>query len=452
MLLSFYGAAQTVTGSKYLLATGKANILVDCGMFQGLKNLRERNWEDPPFDVASIDAVVLTHAHIDHSGYLPVLMKRGYQGPVYCTEATRDLCSILLPDSGHLQEEEAQYLTKHKFARHDPALPLYTREEAEQCVKMLVPIPFDKDFDLGDGVRFRYTPAGHILGSGWVTFMQNGFRVVFSGDVGRPIDPIMNAPVPVEHADVLICESTYGDRAHPDEDPRDELATAISRTVHRGGTLVIPAFAVGRTQALLYLISDLKKARSIPDVPVYLNSPLGIDATEIFRAHAGEHRLNAKECADMFRVAEFIRSEEASRALNTNDGPAIILAGSGMATGGRVVHHLKTLLPDPRNTVLLAGFQAPGTRGEALEDGADEIKIHGRFIPVRAEVVTLDSMSAHADYNELVEWLSGVKPAPKRVFLTHGEPKAADALRKHFDRAFGWNAEIPEYKQTVRLK
>jgi metallo-beta-lactamase family protein len=317
---------------------------------------------------------------------------------------------------------------------------------------MLVPIPFDKDFDLGNGLRFHYTPGGHILGSGWVTFMENGFRVVFSGDVGRFVDPIMNAPVPVEHADVLICESTYGDRAHPDEDPRDELATAISRTMHRGGTLVIPAFAVGRTQALLFLIADLKKSRSIPDVPVYLNSPLGIDATEIFRAHAGEHRLNAKECADMFRVAEFIRGEEASRALNTNQGPAIILAGSGMATGGRVVHHLKTLLPDPRNTVLLAGFQAPGTRGEALENGADEIKIHGQFIPVRAEVVTLDSMSAHADYNELIEWLSGVKPAPKRVFLTHGEPKAADALRKHFDRAFGWHAEIPEYKQTVRLK
>ena len=452
MFLSFYGAAQTVTGSKYVLSIGNKNILVDCGLFQGLKNLRQRNWEDPPFDVAKIDAVVLTHAHIDHSGYLPVLMKRGYQGPVYCTEATRDLCAILLPDSGHLQEEEALFLTKHKYARHDPALPLYTREEAEQSVKLLDPVAFDTDIDLGDGIRFRYTPAGHILGSAWVTFMQSGFRVVFSGDVGRLVDPIMNAPVPIEHADVLICESTYGDRLHPDEDPRDELATVISRTVKRGGTVVIPAFAVGRTQALLYLIADLKKSRSIPDVPVYLNSPLGIDATDIFRSHMGEHRLSANECADMFRVAEFIRSEEASRALNTTGGPAIILAGSGMATGGRVVHHLRTLLPDPRNTVLLAGFQAPGTRGEALENGADEIKIFGQFVPVRAEVVSLDSMSAHADYTELVEWLSNVKPAPKRVFLTHGEPKSADALRKHFDRAFGWNAEIPEYKQTVRLK
>lgn len=452
VFLSFYGAAQTVTGSKYLLAIGTKTILVDCGMFQGLKKLRERNWEDPPFDVTTIDAVVLTHAHIDHSGYLPVLMKRGYQGPVYCTEATRDLCAILLPDSGHLQEEEARYLTKHKFARHDPALPLYTREEAEQCVTMLDPVPFEKDIDLGDGVRLRYTPAGHILGSAWVSFMKNGYRVVFSGDVGRPVDPIMNAPVPIEHADILVCESTYGDRRHPDEDPRDELATVVSRTVRRGGTLVIPAFAVGRTQALLHLIADLKRSHSIPEVPVYLNSPLGIDATDIFRRHAGEHRLSEKECADMFRVAEFIRSEEASRALNTTDGPAIILAGSGMATGGRVVHHLKTLLPDPRNTVLLAGFQAPGTRGEALENGAEEIKIHGQFVPVRAEIVNLDSMSAHADYSELIDWLGAVKPAPRRVFLTHGEPKAAGALRRRFDRAFGWDAEIPEYKETVRLK
>lgn len=452
MFLSFYGAAQTVTGSKYVLTVGQKNILIDCGLFQGLKNLRQRNWDDPPFDVGKLDAVVLTHAHIDHSGYLPVLMKRGYHGPVYCTEATRDLCAILLPDSGHLQEEEALYLNKHKFARHDPALPLYTRAEAEESIKLLTSIPFDQEVDLGDGLQFRYTPAGHILGSAWVTFMQSGFRVVFSGDVGRSVDPIMNAPVAPAHADVLVCESTYGDRRHPDEDPRDELATVISRTAQRGGTLVIPAFAVGRTQTLLHLIAELRKSRSIPPVPVYLNSPLGIDATNIFRAHAGEHRLDARECADMFRIAEFIRSEEASRALNTTDGPAIILAGSGMATGGRVVHHLKTLLPDPRNTVLLAGFQAPGTRGEALENGAEEIKIHGRFIPVRAEIVNIESMSAHADFAELIEWLGGVKPAPKRVFLTHGEPKAADALRRHFDRAFGWNAEIPEYKETVRLK
>ena len=452
MFLSFFGAAGTVTGSKYVLRVDDRNILVDCGLFQGLKNLRQRNWESPPFDIAEIDAVVLTHAHIDHTGYLPVLMKRGYTGPVYCTSATAALCGILLPDSGHLQEEEAGYLTRPKYARHDPALPLYTRADAEQTLKLLRPVPIDTDVDLGSGVRFRFTPAGHILGSAWVTFMQDGYRVVFSGDVGRLVDPVMKPPVPVQHADILICESTYGDRRHPDSHPGEEMAAVINRTVARGGTVVVPAFAVGRTQALLHLISELKKSASIPDVPVYLNSPLAIDATEIYAAHAGEHRLNAQACREMFGAAEFIRSEEASRALNTTGGPAIILAGSGMATGGRVVHHLRTLLPDPKNTVLLAGFQAPGTRGEALAHGADDVKIFGQYVPVRAEIVDLTSMSAHGDYMELIEWLGSVKIKPKLVFLTHGEPAAADAFRKHIERHLGWTPEIPEYKDVARIK
>lgn len=451
MLLSFLGAAGTVTGSKYMLHVDNRNILVDSGLFQGLKNLRQRNWEEPPFDIKSIDAIVLTHAHIDHTGYLPVLMKKGYTGPIYCTEATADLCGIMLPDSGHLQEEEARYIGKKGVGRHDPVLPLYTREDAEQTLKLLKPLPFDTDFDLGGGLSFRYSRAGHILGAAWVAFMQNGFRVVFSGDVGRLNDPVMLPPVPIPHADVLICESTYGNRLHPTEDPSDVLEAVIKRTVARGGTLVIPAFAVGRTQSLLHLISELKKASRIPNVPAYLNSPMGIDATEIYTSHAGEHRLDRKACKEMFTVAEFIRSEEASRALNTNEGPAIILAGSGMATGGRVVHHLRTLLPDPRNTVLLAGFQAPGTRGEALEHHVDEVKIFGDYVPVRAEVVELDSMSAHADYMELITWLKGIKLKPKRVFLTHGEPTAADGFRKHLERHLGWHAEIPEYRDVARL-
>jgi metallo-beta-lactamase family protein len=451
MFLSFFGAAGTVTGSKYMLRIDSRNVLVDCGLFQGLKNLRQRNWEEPPFDVKQIDCVVLTHAHIDHSGYLPVLMKRGYTGPVYCTSATAELCGILLPDSGHLQEEEARYVTRHKLARRDPALPLYTREEAEQTLKLLRPVEFDTDIDLGSGVSFRYSRAGHILGSAWVAFMQNGYRVVFSGDVGRLTDPVMNRPESIHHADILVCESTYGDRRHPESDPKEDLAEVIKRTAARGGTVVIPAFAVGRTQALLHLISELKKSSSIPDIPVYLNSPLGIDATEIYADHAGEHRLNDRACREMFSAAEFIRSEEASRALNTTGGPAVILAGSGMATGGRVVHHLRTLLPDPRNTVLLAGFQAPGTRGEALQNGADDVKIFGEYVPVRAEVVELDSMSAHGDYMELIEWLGSLKIKPKRVFLTHGEPPAADAFRKHIERHLGWHSEIPEYREVARL-
>jgi metallo-beta-lactamase family protein len=434
-----------------MLQVDNRNLLVDCGLFQGLKNLRQRNWEDLPFDIKSIEAVVLTHAHIDHSGFLPVLMKRGYKGPIYCTEATAALCGIMLPDSGHLQEEEARYLIHKSLTKHDPPLPLYTRDDAEATLKLLRPVDFDTDIDLGGGVSFRYTRAGHILGSAWVAFMKNGFRVVFSGDVGRLEDPVMNPPVPIPHADVLICESTYGDRLHPTDNPMDELAKVIKRTAARGGTVVIPAFAVGRTQALLHLISELKKASAIPNVPVFLNSPMGIDATEIYAQHMGEHKLDAQACREMFAVAEFIRSEEASRALNTNEGPAIILAGSGMATGGRVVHHLRTLLPDPNNTVLLAGFQAPGTRGEALQHHVAEVKIFGEYVPVRAEVVELDSMSAHADYMELIAWLQGIKLAPKRVFLTHGEPAAADAFRKHLERHLGWRPEIPEYKDVVRL-
>ncbi|HEX5133222.1 MAG TPA: MBL fold metallo-hydrolase [Candidatus Krumholzibacteria bacterium] len=451
MKISFLGAAGTVTGSKYLLENGKQKILIDCGLFQGLKNLRKRNWDEPPFDVAEIDAVVLTHAHIDHTGYLPVIAKKGYRGPVYCTAATKDLCGILLPDSGHLQEEEARFLTKHKYARHDPALPLYTREDAEACLSLLRPVEFDTEMDLGDGLTFRYRPAGHILGAAWVTFVQNGFRVVFSGDVGRHDDPLMRPPVPIEHADVLICESTYGNRRHPDTNPADELRDVIRRTHARGGTLVIPAFAVGRTQALLHLISELGKAGAIPKQPVYLNSPMAIDATNIYCAHADEHKLTDAMCGEMFSAAEFIRSEEASRALNTTDGPAIIIAGSGMATGGRVVHHLRTLLPDPINTVLLAGFQAPGTRGEALHHHAESVKIFGEYVPVRAEIKELHAMSAHADYVELINWLRSVKSKPKRVFITHGETTAADAFRKHLDREFGWDAEIPEYREVDLL-
>jgi len=453
MFLSFYGAAGTVTGSKYMLRVDNRNIMLDCGLFQGLKKLRQRNWDEPPYDINSIEAIVLTHAHIDHTGYLPLLIKRGYRGPVYCTEATAQLCGIMLPDSGHLQEEEARYIGKKGVGHHDPVLPLYTREDAEQALKSLKPVPFDTDFDLGGGLTFRYTHAGHILGSAWVTFTHQDFRVVFSGDVGRQVDPVMRPPVPIPHADVLICESTYGNRLHPTDDPMQELASVIKRTYARGGTVVIPAFAVGRTQALLHLISELKKSNSIPNVPVYLNSPMAIDATEIYASHAGEHKLDRKACKDMFAVAEFIRSEEASRALNTNEGPAVILAGSGMATGGRVVHHLRTLLPDPKNTVLLAGFQAPGTRGEALEHHAADVKIFGDYVPVRAEIDELDSMSAHADYMELITWLSSLKDDPPgRVFLTHGEPIPADEFRKHLQRHFGWHPEIPEYKDVVRLK
>jgi metallo-beta-lactamase family protein len=452
MKLSFFGAAGTVTGSKYLLTVGRKRILVDCGLFQGIKTYRERNWAATPFDPKRLDAVVLTHAHLDHSGYLPVLVKNGYRGPVYCTTATFELCRILLRDSGYLQEEEARFLNKKRLTKHTPALPLYTQAEAEATLKRFETVPFDTDLELGRGARVRMTRAGHILGSACVQLNVRGRTIVFSGDVGRPDDPVMRPPVPIAHADYLVVESTYGNRRHPPVDPETVLRKAIQRTVGRSGTLVIPAFAVGRTQTVLHLIAQLRKRGRLPEVPVYLNSPMAINATGVYCDHAGEHRLSERLCAESFAVAEFVRTKEASKALNTNDGPAVIVSASGMATGGRVVHHLKTLLPDPRNTVLFTGFQAPGTRGEALLSGAEEVKIHGEYVPVRAEIVELPNLSAHADYLELLDWLGHFERGPRRTFITHGEPAAADAFRHHLMSNLGWPCHIPEHKETVTLE
>jgi metallo-beta-lactamase family protein len=451
MKLTFLGAAGTVTGSKYLLTGDDTRVLVDCGLFQGVKKQRQRNWDEPPFDPKTIDAVIATHAHIDHTGYLPVLIRRGYKGPIYCTTATKQLCDVLLPDSGYLQEEEARYLNKHRFTKHEPALPLYTQEEAEATLKFFKTVPFDSAVALDGGFEFRFTRAGHILGSACIHVTHSGRTVVFSGDVGRPNGPVMKPPAPIHRADYLVVESTYGNRRHTSEDPSAELAEVIRRTVERDGTVVIPAFAVGRTQAILHLLTELRDRGEIPKVPTYLNSPMAINATEIYCEHAGEHRLNRRECAEMFGVAEMVRSPQASKALNSTDGPAVIISASGMATGGRVVHHLKTLLPDPRNTVLFTGFQAPGTRGEQLLSGAEHVKIHGQIVPVRAEVVALHGLSAHADYSELLDWLSLFKEAPSRTFITHGEPVAADAFRFHMRDRLGWEGEVPEYLQTVKL-
>lgn len=451
MKLTFLGAAGTVTGSKYLLETDSKCILIDCGLFQGRKENRQRNWDEPPFDVKSIDAVVLTHAHIDHTGYIPVLAKRGYRGPVYCTPATRELCSILLPDSGYLQEEEAAYRNKHRSTKHEPALPLYTQAEAERSLKLFKTVGFEKTADLGGGVKFHYTRAGHILGSACIHLDFAGTRLVFSGDVGRPDGPVMREPVPFSSADILVIESTYGNRLHKEGHPADELAEVITRTMDRSGTLVIPAFAVGRTQAILHLLSELRAEGRVPAVPTYLNSPMAINATEIYCQHAGEHRLSESECGDMFDIAEMVRSPKASRALNTNDGPTLIISASGMATGGRVVHHLKSLLPDPRNTVMFAGFQAPGTRGDHLVSGASAVKIHGEEVEVRAEVVSLDGLSAHGDYQEIINWLKSVKQSPRRVFITHGEPEPAEAFQQHLQDQLGWKSEIPAYQEEVSL-
>jgi metallo-beta-lactamase family protein len=451
MTIQFLGATGTVTGSKYLIEHDSRRILVDCGLLQGYKPLRLKNWAPFPCDPASLECVILTHAHIDHSGYLPLLARNGFSGTVYCTEATRDLCEILLPDSGHLQEEEANYANHRGYSRHQPALPLYTREDAERCLRLLRPMEFKRELHLGGDLTLRLLPAGHILGSAFVGLNTQDTSILFSGDIGRPHDLVMSPPSRVEKADYLVVESTYGNRRHDAADPLTVLAEIINRTCGRGGVVVIPAFAVGRAQTLMYCIHLLKARKAIPDYPVYLNSPMAVDATLIFHQHQGEHRLTAAQCDAMSRIARIVNSVEESKRLNRSQGPMIILSASGMATGGRVIHHLKAFVPDPRNTILFTGFQAGGTRGASLIQGAETIKIHGEYIPVRAEIRMLENLSAHADADEILGWLKGFAQPPRHTFITHGEPEAADALRRRIEEELHWQCAIPEYLERETL-
>ncbi|OIR01010.1 ribonuclease [mine drainage metagenome] len=452
MKLTFLGATGTVTGSKYLITSGSQRILVDCGLFQGLKQLRLKNWAKLPIDPKSIDAVVLTHAHIDHSGYLPLLVKNGFSGKVYCSEATRDLCEILLPDSAHLQEEEAAYANKRGFSKHNPALPLYTKEDAMKALALFAPVAYEHELDLGDGLMLKLSPNGHILGSAFVRIHNQKTSILFSGDIGRPHDILMKPPVGIKHADYLVLESTYGNRLHERDDPQIKLAGIINQTVKRRGVVLIPVFAVGRAQELLYYIHLLKSAGKIPhNIPVYLNSPMAVDATEIFSHHRGEHRLTPEQVSALCRTAHMVNSVEESKRLNEMHGPMIILSASGMASGGRVVHHLKAFAPNVNNTILFAGFQAAGTRGAAMLDGVESIKIHGEYVPVRAEVEFISNLSAHADYSEILAWLVGFDAPPKKTFIVHGEPVAADAMRLHIEERLHWQVVVPDYLETVAL-
>jgi metallo-beta-lactamase family protein len=441
--IKFLGAAQTVTGSRYLVETDGARVLVDCGLFQGLKSEREKNRAPLPFDAASLDAVVLTHAHIDHSGYLPRLCAAGFTGPVYCTPGTADLLQILLPDSGHLQEEEARHANKWGYSRHRPALPLYTQEDARNSLQQLSTRPYYARFDVAPGVSVRFTRAGHIIGSACVAMLAGQVRINFTGDVGRPADPIMKPPDPLEDADVLITESTYGDRRHPQADVRALLEQTVRETARRGGVILVPAFAVGRAQHLMHLLAQLKTAGRIPDVPVYLDSPMAIKATGIFCNHREDHRLSEAECRLMCDGVHYARTPDDSKAIDQGKGPMIVISASGMATGGRILHHLKRFLPDPQNAVLFVGYQAAGTRGRSIVDGADEVKIHGQYVKVGASVVQAHGLSAHADYREMLDWFAAGRLSPHQVFVTHGEPSAADAFRRRLKDTFGWNAQVP---------
>ena len=450
--LTFLGGVETVTGSKYLLETGDKRILVDCGLFQGFKQLRLRNWAPLPVDPKSIDMVVLTHAHLDHTGYLPLLIKHGFTGPVICTEATRDLCAILLPDSGHLQEKDAEFANRHGFSKHRPALPLYTQKVAEAALQSFKPIDFNKQQSLASNVQLRFLPAGHILGAAIIELVVNETKIVFSGDIGRPNSPTMLDPTPLKQADYLLIESTYGNRKHDPRDPEDVLADVITRTVGRGGTVLIPSFAVGRAQALMFHLHRLKVARRIPDVPIFLDSPMAVNVTDLLCKYLPYHKLDAEQCRLTCDVARYVRDAGESKALDGNSVPKIIISASGMATGGRVVHHLKYYAPDRKNTVLFAGFQAEGTRGAAMTAGAESLKIHGQHVPVRAEIANLDMLSAHADASEILGWLRNFETPPKTTFITHGEPDAADALRRRIEEELRWSCSVPQYRDRVDLQ
>lgn len=451
MRITFFGATSTVTGSRTLIESDGARVLVDCGLFQGIKSLRQRNWEPPGFHADRLDAILLTHAHIDHSGYLPRLCADGYRGPIYCTQGTRDLLRILLPDSGYLQEEEARHAARHGWSKHHPPRPLYTQREASACLPQLHAVEFGDEIEVAPGLRASWSRAGHIVGSACVRVASTQRSIAFSGDVGRPNDPIMRAPDSMPPADALVVESTYGDRLHARGDVVDQLAAVLEETFARRGAVIVPAFAVGRAQHLLHLVALLRARGRFVDVPAFLDSPMANDATRIFCAHIDDHRLSETECDAMCSTATRTTTPEESMAIDAHSGPMIVISASGMATGGRVLHHLRRFLPDARNTVLLVGFQSAGTRGRSLADGAEEVKIHGEYVPVRAQIAKIDGLSAHADHAELLEWLAASALTPTRVFVNHGEPSAADAMRRRLHDRFGWDAVLPEQGQSFEL-
>jgi metallo-beta-lactamase family protein len=460
--LQFLGATGTVTGSKFVLEVGGSRAMIDCGLFQGFKELRLRNWEPLPIRPASIGWVLLTHAHIDHTGYLPRLVRDGFTGPVYATDATAGLLEVLLPDSGKLQEEDAEYANRKGFSKHRPALPLYTEADARASLKQVRRISYRSEFQPSKLLKVSFIPAGHILGSSFISVEihepeRQPVRVLFSGDIGRYDEPILNDPSPIEEADYLLLESTYGDRVHDSINPKDRLAEIINETANRGGKIIIPAFAVGRTQLLVYYLRELEDEKRIPILPVAVDSPMGASATRLYTKHKDDHDPEMRELSAMNRnplaTQKFVlvHGRAGSKALDLQSGPSIIISASGMATGGRVLHHLARYLPDPSSAVVFVGYQAAGTRGRRLQDGEKQVKIHGQIIPVNARIESIGSLSAHADSVELIRWLRGFKRPPRTTFLVHGEQDSLEALRNKISSEFGWNIVIPTYKEVVEI-
>lgn len=449
--VTFLGATRTVTGSKYLLNIASKKILIDCGLYQGYKELRLRNWNKLPVDAHSIDAVILTHAHIDHTGYLPLLIKNGFKGKVYCTYGTKDLCSILLPDSGYLQEEDANRANRYGYSKHKPALPLYTQQDGQLALKQFHPLPFNKPYELFNNISFEFFQAGHIIGSSMVKLTYQNKSILFTGDLGRPHHPIMHSPAIITATDYLVLESTYGDRLHDYSNPLDQIAETIQNTITKGGSIIIPAFAVGRTQDILYYLYLLKNSQRIPDLPIFLDSPMAQDVSDLLAHYSDEHRFSKTMSREICKIAKYVKTADESKAIDQQASPCIIISASGMAEGGRILHHLKFFLRDARNTILLTGYQDPGTRGDRLLRGETEIKIHGEMIPVKAKVVAMTNLSAHADYQEILEWLKHFKAKPKKVFITHGNEVSATSLKNKIENELGWSCSIPEYLDTVKL-
>jgi len=451
MKLTFLGGVGTVTGSKYLLEANNKKVLIDCGLFQGRKDLRLQNWAALPIDPKAIHAVLITHAHIDHTGYIPLLIKKGFSGPIYATEATVDLCKILLPDSGHLQEEDARHANKYGYTKHTPVLPLYTKEDAVRALSYFKPIKFGNPVQIFDDFQASWHRAGHILGAAFIHCKSEETRILFSGDIGRLNDPIMKPPVLIEATDYLVVESTYGDRLHEMSNPVEKIAHVINRTTKKGGTILIPAFAVGRAQSILYYLSKIKEANLTQDIPIYLDSPMAIDATDMMHSHPHDHHLTKEECNKTCQVATYVNTSDESKWLDLQVLPKVIISASGMATGGRILHHLKVFAPDPRNTILLTGYQAEGTRGAFILEGKSEVEIHGKMVPIRAEVANITELSAHADYEEILTWMKGFQHPPRKTFITHGEPQASLSLKKHIEDQLSWPCSIPQYLAVESL-
>lgn len=455
--IKFLGACQTVTGSKFMLTTEDKNILVDCGLFQGKKELRLLNWEKPNFDIQSISCIVLTHAHLDHSGYLPLLVREGYNRPIWCTAATKDLLNLLLPDSAHLQEEEARFANLHETSKHKPAKPLYTTKDVQKTLNLLKILPLNIETELFSSISVTPTCAGHILGSTSLTFSVHKKRITFSGDIGRYNIPILPDPQPVDFGDLLICESTYGDRVHPETNIEAELAKVILQAVDKKGALLIPSFAVGRAQSLLYYLSRLEQSGDIPKLPIFVDSPMTVDATKLYRQYTEEYDDEAlaiiNKGISLFQVTrlKYCKTVEESKQLNGLKGARIIIAASGMITGGRILHHISQLLPKENTTILFVGFQAEGTRGHTIQSGEKEVKVFGQYVPIHATVETISGLSAHADQNELLRWLSSSKQKPNKVKIVHGEKQSTENFSQLIRDKLNLSSEVARYEEVVQI-